>query len=74
VDRLEKLGLAHRVHAQDDRRKILVQTTPKGGGLVSEVREDMIANLLRLMGQLNAEEQKSWVGIYEKIHAYCQNT
>ena len=74
VDRLEKRGLARRIHAQDDRRKILVQPTPKGSGLVSEVREDMIANLLRLMGQLNTEGQQSWVGINETIHAYCQNT
>ena len=37
-------------------------THPNGTGLVSEVREDMMANLLRLMGQLDAKEQKSWVG------------
>jgi DNA-binding MarR family transcriptional regulator len=74
VDRLEKLALARRVPAPGDRRKILVEPTPKGSGLVSEVREEMIANLLRLMDQLDPEEQKNWVGIYEKIHAYCQNT
>jgi hypothetical protein len=51
-----------------------VEPTPKGSGLVSEVREEMIANLMRLMGQLDPQEQRNWVGIYEKIHAYCQNT
>lgn len=69
-DRLEKLRPTHRAHTQNDRRKILVQPTPKGSRLVSEVREDVIAKLLRLMGRLHAEEQKSWVGICEKLHAY----
>lgn len=30
VDRLEKLGLAERSHASDDRRKVEVAITPKG--------------------------------------------
>src|SRR4051812_44767168 len=41
VDRLENLGHALRVHAKDDRRKILVQITPTGSALVTEVRNDM---------------------------------
>jgi DNA-binding MarR family transcriptional regulator len=73
VDRLEKLGHAKRTHGKDDRRKILVQITASGAELVSEVRDDVIFNLLRIMDHLDASEQKAWLQIYEKVSAYCQN-
>lgn len=72
VDRLEKLGHAKRAHAPDDRRKIKVKITPSGERIVGEVREDMVQNLLKMMEHLEAEEQRSWVKIYEKIINYCQ--
>lgn len=72
VDRLEKLRHVRRVHASDDRRKILVQITPTGARLVTEVRDDMVSNLLKIMDQLEPAEQQSWVRIYEKIFAFCQ--
>jgi DNA-binding MarR family transcriptional regulator len=67
VDRLERLGYARRQVAETDRRKILVFITEKGLALVSQVREDMIGNLKRLMGHLEPDEQRAWVRIYEKI-------
>jgi len=73
VDRLEKLGHVKRVHASDDRRKILVRITAAGSALVAAVRDDMIANLLKMMTHLTAEEQRTWVQIYEKIFTYCQS-
>lgn len=73
VDRLEKLGHARRVHAQDDRRKILVQITASGSRLVGEVRSDMVETLLKIMQKLEPAEQKSWLQIYEKVITYCQN-
>ncbi len=73
VDRLENLGHVKRTHGQDDRRKILVQITPTGAALVAEVRDDMVCNLLKIMEHLNADEQRFWVQIYEKISKYCQN-
>ena len=72
VDRLEKLGLARRTHARDDRRKIRVQATAAGAALVSEVREDMISNLIKMMAHLDVSEQRAWLQIYEKIYNYCQ--
>src|SRR4051812_17695079 len=71
VDRLEKLGHAQRVHAQDDRRKIEVRITPSGAALVAEVKNDMVENLLRMMTHLEPEEQKAWLQIYEKIFPLC---
>ena len=73
VDRLEKLGLVRRTHAQEDRRKILVQATAEGALLVAEVREDMIGNLLKMMAHLETHEQRAWLQIYEKIYTYCQD-
>ena len=72
VDRLEKAGHVERGHAKNDRRKILVKITPSGEGIVSEVRDDMIANLLKMMAHLEPDEQRMWLTIYEKITKYCQ--
>ncbi|HEV7867352.1 MAG TPA: MarR family transcriptional regulator [Chthoniobacteraceae bacterium] len=73
VDRLEKSGHVRRTHAKDDRRKILVHVTPSGASLVTEVRDDMTCNLLKMMEHLDPHEQKTWVQIYEKIFLYCQS-
>jgi DNA-binding MarR family transcriptional regulator len=71
VDRLEKLGLIIRKQGPKDRRKVMVHITEKGQALVQEIRQDMIQNLLRLMGHLDESEQASWVRIYEKIFPHC---
>jgi DNA-binding MarR family transcriptional regulator len=73
VDRLEKLGHVRRVHALEDRRKILVEITATGSALVSEIRDDMVGNILRIMETLSPSEQKAWLQIYEKVSAFCQN-
>jgi len=72
VDRLEKLGYVRRAHAADDRRKVLVNITPKGQELVGRIRQDIINNLAQFMEELSGTEQKMWLQIYEKIFAYCQ--
>ena len=73
IDRLETLGHVRRIHAKDDRRKVFVQITASGAALVSEVREDMVDNVLKIMEVLDPEEQRIWVQIYEKIFSYCQS-
>src|ERR1700726_281196 len=45
VDRLEKLGYVERAHASDDRRKVMVQITPKGSALVTGIRRDIISRI-----------------------------
>lgn len=72
VDRLEKLGLAQRVHDREDRRKVYVEPTPDGGALVASIRDDMVDNLLKMMSSLEPDEQKAWLRIYEKIFKFCQ--
>lgn len=73
VDRLEKLDYVQRTHATNDRRKVLVKITKKGGALVERIRQDMVNNLSQIMELLPAEEQKAWLSIYEKIFNFCQS-
>lgn len=53
VDRLEKLGYVQRLHAADDRRKVMVQITRKGMELVSRLRDGIAHDIAALMGQLD---------------------
>ncbi len=68
VDRLENLGYVKRMHALDDRRKVLVKITDKGTDLVGRIREDIISKLTGLTEILDSDEQTTWLRIYEKIH------
>jgi len=72
VDRLEKLGLIRRQQGPKDRRKVFVSISAKGVELVQEIRQDMVKNLLQLMGYLDESEQASWLTIYEKIFPHCK--
>ena len=54
VDRLEKLGYVQRLHASDDRRKVMVQITRKGIELVEKMREDIVENLVEVMAGMDA--------------------
>ena len=53
VDRLEKLGYVQRLHASDDRRKVMVQITRKGIDLADKMREDIIENLVEVMAEMD---------------------
>lgn len=72
VARLENLHYVVRTIAREDRRKVLVCITDKGSALVRRIREEMVGNLMKLMGHLSPDEQKAWLHIYSKIYDYCQ--
>ena len=67
VDRLEKLGYVQRMHAQDDRRKVMVQITRKGIDLVERIREEIVTSLIDLMEDLDKEDQEALLRTYSKI-------
>ncbi|HEY5753027.1 MAG TPA: MarR family transcriptional regulator [Chthoniobacterales bacterium] len=71
VDRLGNMGYVTRAHGTQDRRKVIVRITEKGMALVEGIREDVVANVLRLMAELEPAEQKCWLQIYRKINTYC---
>ena len=72
VARLENSGFVVRASAPEDRRKVMVCITEKGSALVRRIREEMVGNLMKVMTVLSPAEQKAWLQIYTKIHAYCQ--
>jgi DNA-binding MarR family transcriptional regulator len=67
VDRLEKLGYVQRVHASDDRRKVMVQVTKKGIELVGKMREDIVESLVDLMDDLDSDEKNSVLAAHGKL-------
>jgi len=67
VDRLEKLGYVQRLHASDDRRKVMVQITRKGIELVEKMREDIVDSLVDLMEDLDSDEATSVLDSFGKI-------
>ena len=73
VDRLEKLGYVQRLHASEDRRKVMVQITEKGVELVGRIREDIVGNLVDLMVDLDQGEQDALLAPYGKISTFVRS-
>ena len=67
VDRLEKLGYVQRLHAADDRRKVMVQITRKGIELVDKMRDDIVEDLVDVMAELDAEAPAEIVENYGRL-------
>jgi DNA-binding MarR family transcriptional regulator len=67
VDRLEKLGYVERLHAADDRRKVMVQITDKGKALVAKMREGIAKNLANVMAEMDDKEKGAIVSATEKV-------
>jgi DNA-binding MarR family transcriptional regulator len=60
VDRLEKLGYVQRLHAADDRRKVMVQITRKGIEMVTRLRNSIAESIAEIM---EAQETGTDAGI-----------
>ena len=73
VDRLEKLGYVQRLHASEDRRKVMVQITKKGIELVERIREDIVGSLVTLMVDLDDNEQDALLKSYGKISTFVRS-
>ncbi|MEM7148086.1 MAG: MarR family transcriptional regulator [Verrucomicrobiota bacterium] len=67
VDRLEKLGYVQRLHAADDRRKVMVQITRKGIELVDKMRDDIVDDLVDVMAELDADAPGEIVENYGRL-------
>jgi DNA-binding MarR family transcriptional regulator len=62
VDRLEKLGYVERMHAADDRRKVMVRITLKGMELVSKLRSALQERVAEAMTESSHLDISSFVG------------
>ncbi len=56
VDRLQDLQFVERVHAMDDRRKIMVRITKDGAELVAKMRNEIAISLSDVMSEMDEEE------------------
>lgn len=59
VDRLEKLAYVERVHAAEDRRKIMVRITSKGIDLVSKMRSEIATDLAGILADLDEDQAEA---------------
>lgn len=73
VDRLEKLGYVERMHAADDRRKVLVRITVKGLDLVSKLRTALQERVAVAMQEASAYDVDTLVANYRSDTALAMN-
>lgn len=59
VDRLEKLCYVERVHAAEDRRKIMVRITTKGVELVSKMRTEIANDLAGILAGMDEDQAET---------------
>ena len=59
VDRLEKLASVERVHAAEDRRKIMVRITATGVELVSKMRKEIANDLAGILAGMDEDQAES---------------
>ena len=59
VDRLEKLGYVERVHAAEDRRKIMVRITNKGVELVAKMRTEIATDLAGILSEMDEDQAEA---------------
>lgn len=59
VDRLEKLAYVERLHAAEDRRKIMVRITAKGIELVARMRSEIATDLADMLAKMDEEEAET---------------
>jgi len=67
VDRLEKLGFVERVHAAEDRRKIMVRITDEGSEIVATMRQHIASELTELMAELDEDDATSFTAASQAI-------
>lgn len=73
VDRLEKLGYVQRLHAADDRRKVMVQITRKGIDLVNRLRNSIAENISTVMATQSGSSADEQVPVYAQLQEFLKN-
>jgi DNA-binding MarR family transcriptional regulator len=73
VDRLEKLGYVERMHAVDDRRKVMVRITQKGIELVAKLRATLQSRVADAMEESSANDVDSFMTNYRGSDAMLES-
>lgn len=68
VDRLEKLSYVERVHAAEDRRKIMVRITAKGIELVAKMRTEIANDLVGILAGMDEDQAETVEHTKRAIH------
>ncbi len=70
VDRLEKLGYVQRLHAADDRRKVMVQITRKGIEMVSRLRNSIADSISEVMAAQESGADEAVQPVYSQLKEF----
>ncbi|MDA7597521.1 MarR family transcriptional regulator [Verrucomicrobiales bacterium] len=70
VDRLEKLGYVQRLHAADDRRKVMVQITRKGIELVGRLRNLIAESISGVMAAQSSGSEEDLQPVYSGLREF----
>jgi len=70
VDRLEKLGYVQRLHAADDRRKVMVQITRKGIEMVGRLRNLIADSISEVMAAQESGVTEDIQPIYAQLRQF----
>ncbi len=70
VDRLEKLGYVQRLHAADDRRKVMVQITRKGIEMVTRLRNSIAESISDIMAAQENGTEEDIQPIYSQLREF----
>jgi len=68
VDRLENLSYVERLHAAEDRRKIMVRITAKGVELVAKMRKEIANDLVGILADMDEDEAETVEHTKRAIH------
>jgi len=70
VDRLEKLGYVQRLHAADDRRKVMVRITRKGVEMLTRFRNSIADSITEIMAAQESGEEEAIQPIYSQLQEF----
>lgn len=70
VDRLEKLGYVQRLHAADDRRKVMVQITRKGIEMVTRLRNLIADSIAEIMEAQQTGDDAEIQPVYSQLREF----
>lgn len=70
VDRLEKLGYVQRLHAAEDRRKVMVQITRKGIEMVGRLRNSIAESISQVMTAQESGDTEEIQPIYSQLREF----
>ncbi len=73
VDRLEKLGYVQRLHAADDRRKVMVQITRKGIETVGRLRNTIADSITDVMAAQENGTEEDIQPVYSQLREFISS-